>query len=89
MGWLVFIGLYYSLTIVGAVIGLFYPIYYLYFSKVTHDIRADISFKHPISLICFSLVSSFRFSLYSFLLLTVVAIALGITLPIYMITIGI
>jgi hypothetical protein len=89
MGWPILIGQYYSLTLIGLVVGFLYPIYYLYFSSAARSGNVDLALKRPLALFIFSLISSIRFGVYSFLLLTIFAIISGIVFTIWAIVSGI
>ena len=89
MGWLIIVGGYYSLVLIGILVGLIYPIYYLYFGQLARDGKIDQDLKQPLALIIFSLISSFRFGIYSFLLLTVLAFIAGILFSMWAIVSGV
>ncbi|WP_286261987.1 hypothetical protein [Thalassotalea atypica] len=89
MGWIIIIGGYYSLVLIGVLVGLIYPIYYLYFGQLARDGKIDQTLKQPVTLLMFSLVSSFRFGVYSFLLLTALAFIAGILFSIWAVVSGI
>ena len=78
MGCPILIGQYYSLILIGVIIDFLYPIYYLYFSAKARNSKIETTLKQPIQFIVFTIVSTLRFGLYSFLLLTALAIIAGI-----------
>jgi hypothetical protein len=83
MGWPIFIGQYYSLMLIGLVLGLLYPVYYFFFSQDAKSGNVDSELKKPVALIIFSLLSSIRFGFYSFLVLTIFAIVAGIVFTLW------
>lgn len=83
MGWPILIGQYYSLVLVGVFVGVLYPIYYLYLSTDARNGNVEQNLKRPMTFILFSVFSSFRFGLYSFLLLTILAIIVGVLFSIW------
>ena len=78
MGWELFLAQYYSLTLLGVVIGFFYP-FYRYLSAVLvkrNSVRPKGQSLGAIVRACF--VNAYRFGLVTFVALTILGFSVGV-----------
>lgn len=78
MGWPIFIGEYYSLTLIGIIFGLAYPFYVAFFSKASKSGNVPSEARTISVLVAASISNAFRFGFYAFIVLTLLAIFIGI-----------
>lgn len=83
MGWPILIGEYYSLTLIGVVLGFLYPTYTAFFSKVSRIGKTPNEARSFSAIAVASIISAVRFGFYAFIVLTIFAMLCGIGFTIW------
>lgn len=83
MGWILFLEWYFSIIYFGILVGVFYPIYTIYFRKEFGTGARSVEVKSPIFVAYLCLVNAVRFGFFTFVGLIVLGFIAAILLSIW------
>ncbi len=86
MGWVIFLGAYFSITYIGMVAGAFYSIYIAYFSTVSRTGVLPVEAKSPLFVAYQCIVNAVRFGFYTFIGLVALGFVAGVVFSLWAIT---
>ncbi len=79
MGWILVVECYFSLSLIGLLIGFFYPALLVFvLNRKNNQDPSVLALRRPIPLLCASVISSVRFGFYTFILLVALAFVASI-----------